>query len=229
MESRDIKILKHIGLYWVSIRPILERAFFDGRPCGNVMHRLIDKEGYVQSRTGLYRTRSYYQLTKRGATLLGLPRSRAASLGTQSLPTRLAVLWFCFMGQTRRYHLERPRVQQLLGTDAPPGNYCLEESEPPRLYLMRVLGDRTPPANVLRALRTTIARIRRCERANEWMNSRRLAIAILVETKERAKVIKEAVSNYQDDDGPLHEQCYVHVAVAPGPRTLKEALRARVQ
>lgn len=229
MESRDINILKHIGLYWISIRPILERTFFDGRKCGNVMHRLIKKDGYVQSRLGLHRTRSYYQLTERGASLLGLPRSRAASLGTQALPTRLAILWFCFMGQTRRYHLDRQRVRQMLGPDAPPGVYCLEESQPGRLYLMRVLGDRTSPANVLRALRNAIARVRQCERASEWMNARRLAFAVLVETKERAGVVKEAVSNYVDEDGPLHEQVYVHVAVAPGPRTLKEALRARAE
>lgn len=226
MESRDLKIIRHIGLYSISIRPILERLFFDGRPCGNVMHRLIHAEGCVQSRDGLSGTRSYYQLTKRGTTLLGLPDSRAERLGPQALPKHLAILWFCFMGKKRRFRLERERVEELLGSDAPPGDYCLEEGETPRLYIVHVLGKKTRVSSVLRMLRNNIDRARKSALASDWLIARGFGFVVLVGTPERAKILRDAVSRSRDDGRSLHEQAYVHVAVAPGPETLKEALRA---
>ena len=101
--SRDEEILRHLGLYRISIRPVLSRLFFAGRDPGNVLQRLR-AAGLVQewpkrrasdagARAGFLTGLSYYQLTVAGA-LGRVPLTRAAPLNTRALHKHFAVLWW---------------------------------------------------------------------------------------------------------------------------------------
>lgn len=59
--TRDDRILDRIGLSSISLRPIIERLFFEGKNCGNVIRRLT-KQGKIVSRPGLPSRIRYYQL-----------------------------------------------------------------------------------------------------------------------------------------------------------------------
>lgn len=226
MEERDLRILKHVGLYRISLRPVLERALFDGRSCGNVMHRLIDS-GYIQFRKGLPGNYNYYQLSAAGAGVLGLPRSRADVFGPQALHAHLGILWFCFMDKMRRYRLEDERMEQLLGPKAPPGDHCLEEGTPPRIFHVYAPGPATKLRNVVRQVVARIGRIRAHEKTRDWLRARSYAFLVLVETEERSRALKKILNDARDDRGRLSEQAYIRVATVPGFQLLKESLRAR--
>ncbi|NOT01218.1 MAG: hypothetical protein HOP29_11385 [Phycisphaerales bacterium] len=224
MEERDLRILKHVGLYRISIRPALEHALFEGRSCGNVMHRLI-REGFVQYRKGLAGNYSYYQLSAKGAACVGLPRSRSAEFGAQALHAHLAILWYCFMDGTRRFRMESPQVEHLLGPDAPPGDHCLEEAAAPRMFLIYVPGPDTEVRTVRDQVVAKVHRARQYDKVRAWMEARRYAIVVFSETQERTRSLKSLLGDHKDLDGRLADQAYVRVATIPGPRTLKEALR----
>src|SRR3972149_107866 len=99
MEDRDLSILRHVGLYRITLRPVLERLFFAGGSWGAVLQRLRS-DGWLQA--GKFpRNVSYYQLTPKAAAYLALPLSRATPFGAQALHKHLAILWFCWMGQPR--------------------------------------------------------------------------------------------------------------------------------
>lgn len=217
MVPRDQAILQHIGLYRVTLRPILSRLFFGEGSCAYVLHRLT-AGGLVQTRKGLRSNRSYYQLTLKGAGAAAVPADRSKPLGTQALHTHLSIAWFCCMQRVRRYRLEAEAVAGLLGGEAPPGDHCVEDDpKRPRVYRVYAPGPTVVLRNVLRQVGEHIAEARGSPTARDWMRARAYAFGVLVETDERRAALRELLSS--GPRGTLHREAYVRVEVVPGVYT----------
>ena len=225
MEERDRKILQHIGLYRVSLRPVLERLFFAGRSSGNVVQRLRDA-GYVVAARLPGRVR-YYRLSVQGAEFLQLPLSRAVAFGAQALQTHLAILWFCCMGEKRRFRTDAEALSKLFPEDPPKGDHCAEPGERMRLYQVYVPGPDTPVRRIVREVRKRFYDARLDIQMNRWIDGRLYAFAILVDSDERRKAVRTALKNAPENEEPLIAQAYFRVDAVPGIRTIKDAFASK--
>lgn len=81
-------------------------------------------------------TLAYWTLAKKGAGLANVSTERARPLREQAIWQHLATLWFCTMGQGRRYRLEAEEVGELFG-EVPHANsiYAADETAVYRLYV----------------------------------------------------------------------------------------------
>lgn len=226
MQPRDLAILKHVGLYRISLRQVLSRLFFQDRSCACVLNRLI-RGGHLRPQKGLPGNLSHYQLTAKGANLVAVPLDRATPFGSQALHTHLSILWFCCMQGARRYRLERDAVVKMLGEDAPPGDHCVEDAQPhPRLYRVYAPGPDTALRNAVREVRERMSQARTRPQVRDWLATHRYAFVVLVETPERRAALRDAFRSTADQHGPLAGQAYVRVEIVPGYRTIWEAIRA---
>lgn len=221
MEPRDRKILQHIGLYRISLRPVLERLFFDGRSSGNVVQRLRDA-GHI-ALAKLPGRVSYYRLSGKGAELLQLPRSRAVAFGAQALQTHLALLWFCCMGDGRRFRTNAEELSKLFPEDPPKGDHCAEPGERIRLYQVYVPGPDTPVRRIIREVRKRFYAARLDTQLSRWIDGRLYSFAILVDSDERRKAVRAALKKAPENEEPLIAQAYFRVEAVPGVRTIKDA------
>jgi hypothetical protein len=128
LTERDENILRHVGLYTISIRKVIEHVFFGGADSDNVISRLLES-GYLQKNGGdpsrtaaLPGGISYYQLSSREAVRLDVPIHRTQPRQPEVLRKSVAVLWYCTMhpGIMRR-RLERWELTDLFGKDADRG------------------------------------------------------------------------------------------------------------
>ncbi len=143
--ARRQAILAHIARYRFSLRPVIEKLFFKGNSCDNVLRAmmkddliiarpdteepavsLLDSEEPTVPRPDTEEPRrgtlipggyKYYQLTLKAANLLSLPSSRTNLLGPGSIDRHLAILWFCCMGRNRLNLLETHHLVKLFGEE----------------------------------------------------------------------------------------------------------------
>ncbi|MCC6763351.1 MAG: hypothetical protein IT293_01700 [Deltaproteobacteria bacterium] len=214
--GRDERLLAHLGLYHVSLRPILERLFFDGADARNVLGRLA-AAGRIRSRPLRGGPLRLYQLTAAEAATRGLPH-RAHPLGSRALAEALAVLWFAACDEPLRYRLERPELEALLGTEPPHGPHVVEPGEPPRVYRVYVPGPQTRTTVIVK----TLARYAGALTANEilasWMKNRLYAVAVLLDEGQRRMRVDTVLRR---TSLPLE----VRTAYAPPPHALHDAVR----
>ena len=133
VTDRDEAILRHIGLYRLTIREVLATAFNLEHP-GNVLQRLRDAKLIEQRSKGLPGKVSYYQLTARGAAdRVSLERTKP--LGGPALRQHLAVLWFCHLDTGSRTRLEEVDIRRLFDDHSPAARqaaFCVEENDESR-------------------------------------------------------------------------------------------------
>jgi len=222
MEERDLKILQHVGLYRISLRPVLQRLFFGDANPGAVLQRLRE-EGWL--RTGkLPRNVSYYQLTGKAAGYLDLPLSRATPFGAQALLGHLATLWFCCMQQTPRYRVDEDKLDRLFPQGAPSGDHCVEGGAPKsRVYRVCVPNAEARIRNIVRQARTIYRRAIAVPGLGRWVADHRYAFAILVEMQERKSALKDALQAAYEGARPLTAHAYFRIEVVPGFRTISRA------
>src|SRR4051794_24289141 len=126
MNDRDDRIIRHIAKYGLSIRPVIEKLFFDGGTSDHVISRLI-KERRIASYAGIPGGLCYYQLTLSEARARGVPEHRSRPKKGTALREALQVLWFCCMTEKNRNRLERKRVGELFGNGNGGGKpHCAE-------------------------------------------------------------------------------------------------------
>lgn len=223
-SARDEAILRHIGLYRVTLRAVLGEVFFSGGNPANVIQRLVD-EKLIVPRPGLPGGVSYYQLTRDGARHR-VPLARADTFKPRALLVHLAILWFCCMETPRRVRLEDEHLERLFGAarpKAPQKPHCLEEGEGrKRLLRLYVPGRRSTNSSVLKLIRAGLEEVGRRRELSEWQRSRSYGFAILVDMEER----KQALIRKIRETGILSE-AFVSVHRVPSPETILEALHER--
>lgn len=210
MNERHLQILRHVGLYRVTTRAVLQRLPFGGATIGNLLQTLRDS-GFLLSRKGLGDTRSYYQLTRQGAALLGLPEDRGRPFGTQALRKHLAILSFCCMADVARLRLEVADIERLFPKTRLQGDHALEKSKRPRVYRIYAVAPGTGNRPVRDRIRELVDETTQIPEILEWMTLRQYAFAILVHPR-RHKDIEDFVRGRKGDE-PLIARA--HFAVYP--------------
>lgn len=191
-ETRVEKILSHLAAYRVSVREILETHLFAGRGVGRELWELSRERGLIAAHQVLSRRRSYYQLTVRGATGLGLSEHWARPLGAQSLIANLSLAWFCCMTKLERRRVERGALAGRLGVNVPGGYHCLERDEGRfRVYRVYVPMPGTRIREIVRATRELVEKCRDQAGLRELVDGRTYGFAVLLETPMRADALQD--------------------------------------
>src|SRR3954467_6679377 len=105
MNERGDKILRHIGKYGRSIRPVIEKLFCAGGTSDHILSRLI-KEKRIVSHAGIPGGLCYYQLSLSEARARSVPEHRSRPKKGAALRQALQVLCFCCMSEKNRNRLE---------------------------------------------------------------------------------------------------------------------------
>lgn len=221
MTPRDEQILRHVARHRLTIRPVLQRLFFKSPDAaGNVVARLL-KAGLLES-SKFPDGFSYYQLTEEGAKAIGLaepPRIR----DEHGLHAALASLWFCAMDEGPRLLLTAAEEQKLLGVNAPGSVHCIEPAgEWSVLHELYIPGPGTSEENVLDRLKKRIEERRKDPLLRDWIASRNLGFAVLVEKDDRQATLKNRIGK-----ADLRRFTSIIVELAPGPATLRAFLHDR--
>ena len=127
-SDRDHKILMHIGMHGLSIRPVIEKRFFDGGNCDNVLQRLQKEKRIVARKNVLLSKRSYYQLTPSEHQRLGLGGKKYTPIRKDGggLDHRLAVLWSCNMRSPEMHLARKEEVAECMPNfDVDDDDYCI--------------------------------------------------------------------------------------------------------
>lgn len=218
--TRDDRILDHIGLYSISLRPVIERLFFEGKNCGNVIQRLT-KQGKIVSRPGLPSRIRYYQLATSEAIARSFPQHRTEPLGTQAINKHLAILWYCCLADGVRHRLERGDVKNNVSEHLPPGDYAVEQLEDNhRIVRLRVASSDAEDSSIVRWVRGEVSKAAKHPLLNRLQRSGQVAYTLLADTETRIPSLQRSL-----DDSGLLEQSTVVLAFAPSPQTLPAALR----
>ena len=221
MTPRDEAILRHVARHRLSIRPVLQKLFFKSADAaGNVVARLL-KAGLLES-SKFPDGFSYYQLTEEGAKAIGLseaPRVR----DERGAHAALAALWFCSMDKERRLLLTGAEEKELLGVNAPGAAHCIEPAgEWSVLHELYVPGAGTSEEHVVDRLKKRIDERRKDPILRDWVASRNLGFAVLVEKEERQTALRNRIGKAE-----LRRFTSVVVELAPGPATLGAFLHDR--
>jgi len=218
MPSRDDDILDHIGLYRISLRFVIERLFFEGMNCGNVIQRLI-KQKRVLSMAGLPGSLAYYQLTLGEARRRNLPQDRGRAFGPRALATHLAILWFCSVTQVPRRRLEAAELRDLFDR-VPSGCPHVGQGGPkPRVYRVYVVSSGTRIADVIKRLRSEIGSTLRKPPLGAWTAGGRYVFALLTDAAPRAEALARAVERAE-----LHQRAQILCDGVPSPLTIQDAI-----
>ena len=227
--DRDDAILKHLGQYGLSLRPVVAHCFFGGGNPGNVLQRLV-KTGKIVARDQLPQKRSYYQLSSSEAAARSFPASRAEALDGANLDRRLAILWFCTMGNQQRQGLLLKDVYAMLERKMPNAPHCIEQPirGKRRLLRLKIVSPDWQPTDVVDWVRKTIQEDKHHIVHREWIESRQYGYAILVDDPsaecDRGKAILKRVKK-----SGLYKKTHVVVEFAPSVTTLNFALRSRTK
>jgi hypothetical protein len=223
MDDRDEKILRHVGLYYISLRVTLEKLFFGGNKtaCGNVITRLTNQKRLVARPRAFPGGVSYYQLPESEAKRIGVPDYRAKAPAGQALPEKLSTLWFCCMSEKRRTRIEKNKLEEIFGVQPFSGPHCYETDEQTRAYrIYRIFpvnaDDEYLIRNVTQHLDTVTER-----GCRDWLRTGAYGIAVLAETETRKQKLERDLK-----EKGLSDTVTSVVAVVPSPNTLKEAINA---
>lgn len=220
MQDRDDRILKHIGLYRVSLRGVVEELFFDGESCDHVLQRL-QEAGRIQAVKGLPDNLSYYQLTLSETRSRGIPKHRADPRG-ERLSEDLAVLWFGCMGPRPRPRLERKPLDSVFGRGPGMGKpHCRDKvsADHQVIYRLRAAGPETDDGRLLRDLDWWIRAALSHPKLAPYVLEKLYGFTILVEDPDRAARLAQLLKKRE----PLG--ALVLIEEVPGPQRLAPALR----
>lgn len=223
MDDRDEKILRHIGLYYLSLRVTLEKLFFDANKtaCGNVITRLTNQKRLVSRPRAFPGGVSYYQLSESETKRIGVPDYRAKAPAGQALPEKLSTLWFCCMSERKRTRIEKNKLEEIFGVEPFSGPHCYEADGQTKQYLIyRIFPANADDEYLIRNIRQHLDTVteRGCR---DWLKTGAYGIAVLAETETRKQKLERDLK-----EKGLSDTVSSVVAVVPSPNTLKEAINA---
>lgn len=222
MTPRQTAILKHISRYGLTLRPVLDRLFFNGveRGCEKdiaalrKLKMLSVVENAVPDPENEHIRLSYYLLTRPATKILGVPSTRANKPGSESFPRNLAILWFCCMRKSLSHRLEKSELAELFADENPPIKvpylHCLVSNGKHRLLNIYVPGTSVPEAK--RQLKNHLEEVQEIPRIAEAIREQQYGFIVLVESAELRDVLRKEL-------GSVFGKSRVgyFVAVAPGP------------
>ena len=226
MTKRDLAILTHLGLYRLSLRPILARLFFANNETSlaNVLKRLRE-DGLVEVRSGLPGNMSYYQLTVAGTKHIGVPTDRASTFERQAFDRHLAIVWFCCAESERRFRVPDDDLASLL-PGAPEGDCCLSQHKGhSRLLRVYTPAAKTKPANLKRHIRELAETMITDPSTEHRVQSRSLGLEVLVHSDGQRKDLNMLLRKPKAGV-TLASKMYCHVSLVPSVSTLAGMIHA---
>ena len=229
ITQRDEAILRHIARHRLSIREVLQELFFKSEDaCGSCVAKLLKttKERGPLIDSAKFTTDgnsySYYQLTEDGARAVGLKEPPRVN-DERSAHAALAALWFCHMVEKTKLLLTEAEEQKLLGA-APEGvRHCIQpDGDWSVLHELYVPAPHTKEEDVIDRIRKRIDERRKVPVFREWIASRNLGFAVLVEREERRDTLRSRIGK-----ADLRRFTSVIVELAPGASTLRSFIDAR--
>lgn len=205
-------MIDFIGLYrMTAIEPTLRAFGFEGLDQAEAALGQLARAGLLvehRGREAIGGTLAYWTLAKKGAELANVSTERARPLREQAIWHHLATLWFCTMGQGRRYRLEAEEVGELFG-EAPHVNsiFAADETAVYRLYVTSSKPDAT-----IKQLSKHINDAKKRPGLRAAVARGELRFAALVETEEQEQKLRKKLSL---EGIPAR----VIVERAPGPST----------
>jgi len=218
MNARDDNILRHIGLYRISLRYIIERLFFEGANCGNVIQRLI-KQKRIQSRDGFHGSLSYYQLTLSEARRRNLPQDRGRAFGPRALATHLALVGFCCLESTARRRLEEAELRKTLGEIPSGAPHVVQVGDQPCVYRVHVVSSQTRTADIMKHLRAEICATIDSSTLYQWVKAERYGFVLLTDIRSRADALRRAVQR-----SDFHHQARILCEHSPSPLDVQQVI-----
>lgn len=216
MEPDDRHIMEHLGRYRVSIRQILAMLKAVAHLSDASVSRL-HRTGLIAINRGLPGNRSIYQLTKRGAALIGVSEARARPFRSQALLKHLGILLFCHVDGAHRYRLEDDELRMIVGEPLPEGAHCMAMFDG-RVQVLNVYvpGQRTSIRSVTRRIREHLDEVRRLPKVRELLEAGNYGFAIVTQTTERRSAILRALRiPERNGGGPLAKQVSTRVEALP--------------
>jgi hypothetical protein len=226
-KNRRDSILKHIGRYVVTVRPVLDKLFFDGTPDGckndlaelKTLHLIHTKPGVVPDGHG--KKLAYYWLSKPGTQLADVISSKSSPPTPAALDRNLALLWFCCMDKQRRYRLEREDLVDLFGEEAVTatdgkgsrvgGFHCLERHDDSNHCVYQVYRTTAPRDQCMREIKQRLRNALASRITRRWVTAQQYGFAILTETPSKTLELEDAIKQQKFGDYRFVVTC------APGP------------
>jgi len=230
-ESHTERILRHIGRYSLTIRPVLDKLFFRGvsGKSHNLIQAMLRDELLTYHSLGKV---SYYQLTKKGALKVGLPSTRAHAVG-EHLTEHLAYLWFCTLGRHQRELLDRQRLRGYFPNTNLRAAHCLQARKGARtfsVFRLRLAGTNASDSSLLKSLQGYIAQATEpSSELNPLLRRRLYGFAILFHSHERRRRFKaaaEAKRLFTLGARSRRVNVLHQFEIVPAPETLERAIHA---
>lgn len=222
MDKRKQAILRHLGLYRVSLRAVIEDHVIGGDASRELNE--LRKEGLIKIHERILGGgRSVYQLSRLGAEHHGFLPSIARVPGPQGLLVNLSILWFCFCQNTRRFRLEDCDQDELLGssdssTGSPLARYHVLEPQEPQsiIYRIYVPTRRAKIAVIERRLYGLAHSARSRQNASALFQAGLYRIVVLVQNEQRAKKLRQFLHRpCRMESDPVTSIISVKVEVVP--------------
>ncbi|WKZ57699.1 MAG: hypothetical protein QY326_03270 [Bdellovibrionota bacterium] len=217
LSPRHRRILEHVAAYRVSLRSVMESTLFGGRGMRKDLAALC-AAGLLCSRRQLSGSRSYYQLSHRGAQALGLSSYWARPMGMQSLVTNLGLLWFCCMGEYPRRRLTAASYTAFFQGERPAGHHCVEKrGEEYRLYRVFIPMPGTPRRSIIASVKSAIEAALDDPARESLVRERRFVFAVLVSHADRKRSLFDSLRRTElDTEGvPLLARVKCSVELVP--------------
>lgn len=232
LSPRRLAILRHVARYGVTLRPVIDKLFFqaDDGACAAELEALRRGELLASAENAVAeaddpQTRySYYYLTAAAARQLGVSSYLARPPGTQALARALAVLWFCCADRFRRHRLLETDLVDLFGKAAvyasgPEGRrtlrlkglHCLHQQHT-RFRVYNVYVPKTSVADATVELRKRIRESRAIPPVSDAIDARRYGFALLAESIDQREALRDALAKTLVSEGISFT-----VVRAPGP------------
>jgi hypothetical protein len=215
MEEIDIQVLQHIGRYTITLRRVLQVQFFDGGNPQSTLNRL-ERLGYIQRvERQLPGNFSYYQLKKKGASIINVSENKAKPKETKGLSQDLAALWFCCMADRQRLRLEATELRSLFG--APKGGnviHAAQAEEDPTVFRLFIPEPDTSLDRYVTTLKRAAHQACTDEKLLRWIERGTYQFAVLLTNDGRVEKLAELI---RANDFP---DLRIHLEIAPSPRDL---------
>lgn len=226
LTERERNVLLHLGRYRLSFKEVVSHLYFDGADPQKTLDKLRG-EGYIETYKGFQGNRSSYRLARAGADALQISPRRADALGSEALPTFLAIFSFCLLKGRPRILLDKAETDELFEGSPPGGRYhCLEHSKKRTcLYHVYVPGATTKPDGVVGSTRSHVSDVLSKPHLRRWVRHDLYIHVILVETEQRkTEILRTLKKTVDDHDRPLRESAAMQVETVPMFANLEEAL-----
>lgn len=220
--DRDLRILRHVGQYRMSLACVIARVHFDHNEnaCKQVINRLIRDQRLVSRKGTWAGPRVYYQLTPTGAAYASVPKSWADPLGPDPLRESLQVLWWCCMTTGQRTRVESQRVADLLGRRPPRAIHCAirRPTGGGTLYRMYLPAPETDKDEILKHCVRLAAAVARVPELLRAVQAKEYGVQVLVTSKRHQQVLYKRFQHaaQQGDDELWSHGVIPYVALTVG-------------